>query len=133
MAINDAIRGLVITITHDTQALAEYKDDAVAEENRTITRYIEAKAGQTFAVKLELKKGTRFKGECLYAKIEIDGKWVNSALLSKDSCRNEGFAYIRDGCRTEDGLMRRFQFTSIETSKFDLLHRNQRRANTAHS
>jgi len=118
MAINDAVQGLEITITHDGEALIEYEDDTVMPEDRTTMRFIESKSDQAFAVKLKLEQGTQFRGDSLACEIKIDGTLVISPLLAKKDCRHRAYVDVRKGCPARDGMTRKFEFSSVETGTF---------------
>ena len=119
MAINDAIPGLEVTITHEDEALTEYDDNAVTEEALTTTRYIESQSGQTFAVRFEVEEGTRFRGDCLACEITIDGSSVDTPLLEKSKCRDRALVSTRKGCRTRTGKMKSFMFSGLEVGTFN--------------
>ncbi|GIZ44174.1 hypothetical protein CKM354_000737800 [Cercospora kikuchii] len=84
MAINDVFPGIEVAVMVDGEPLQEYTETAFEPEEKTVTRYVEAKSNQTFAMRISVAEGTPMKGNCLTFYIHIDGKRA-AALFFFDS------------------------------------------------
>lgn len=115
MAISDDLPGFEVTISVNGEALKEYTDSTLQEEERTVTRYIEAVSGREFSVSLKAKKGTHFQGTCLACSLSVDGHWIQTPLLHKSDCRKADLSETVEGSRPGAGMVRRFCFSAIET------------------
>lgn len=115
MAIIDDLPGVKIEVTVEGVAREEHTDPDVAEDERTITRYIEAATGQEFVVNIELLPDFEFKGTCVAFEVSIDGRQVDSPTLTKSST----FRTISSkGVELAGGMIRKYRFADLETGEF---------------
>lgn len=115
MAVSDEIPGLEVTITVNGKPLKEYEDTTLREEERTVTRYIEAVSGQEFKVCFKVRNGAHFAGNLLACKISMDGNFVVTPILRKVSSRHGDHVRTIDGQEQAEGMMKKFFFSAIET------------------
>ena len=111
MAIIKDLPGVKIEIAANGVALKEHQDTEIAEEERTVTRYIEAVSGQIFAVSIQLLPQFQFKGNCVFFQIYADGTWADGPVINKGE---HGLVRLSEGKDTADGKVRRYQFANLE-------------------
>ncbi|KAF2480192.1 hypothetical protein BDY17DRAFT_33815 [Neohortaea acidophila] len=116
MAISDDIPGVDVAIVVNGKPLQEHKDSILVEEERTVTRYIEAVSGQSFEVRMTTNRQTRFKGDSLAFTIFMDGKEAESALMSKEACRSRRAVRTMKGAEIATGFVKKFFFSALETA-----------------
>ena len=114
MAIIDDLPGVVIEIIVKGTALKEYEDDELDEDERTVTRYIEAVSGQEFAVRIKRLPNCEFKGDCISFTITADGQDVDFPLLSKTKGRH---THLSEGKEEAGGYERKYRFADLETGE----------------
>jgi hypothetical protein len=113
MAILPAIEGLEVQIHVDGQALKEYSSDEdfdSAPANHCI-RYVEAATNKEFAIHMSTNQDYIWNSPVLHCHIELDGSYITSTILRP----NKKVATVRS--ITEDGYIRTFLFSKINTSK----------------
>ncbi|KAK1057011.1 hypothetical protein LTR74_014470 [Friedmanniomyces endolithicus] len=116
MVAIDLLPGIDISITVAGQALIEHQDSDEEEQDRTVTRYIEAVSGQVFAVRLTAQKGFKSRGDGLSFYIHVDGtENVDTAVYRKALCKLSGMAYTSQG-RQEASEVKRYCFATLETT-----------------
>lgn len=114
MAISDNVPGVKVTVAVDGTDLTEYRDEDLEEEEGTTTRFIEAKTGQTFEVRITVDRGFHFAGDTLACYVSLDGQWVHTPLIGQDSCRFQSHCRTSSGALTGDGMLRKYQFAELE-------------------
>ena len=114
MAIIDILPGVQVEITVHGSALKEYADPDLEEEDRSVTRYVEAMSGQTFEIVFTVLPNFEFKGDCIGFIVVADGLRVSGRMISKDSEKRQTKSLGYDRNR---GELQRFRFASIETGK----------------
>ncbi len=114
MAISEDAPQIEVTITVDGQAVKEYTDSELKDEDRTVNRYIEASSGQIFAVRLSIGRRFKFRSHCVAFQIEVDGKWADSAIIEMSDNRIR----ISKGRNADAGTkLQRYRFASFETGE----------------
>ena len=112
MAISDILPGVKIEIIVNGAALKEYEDDTVNDEERTVTRYVEAASGQVFEVLIEVSPAFKFEGERVRFQIHADGVCVDSPLIAKSAFN---VTRLSEGREVAGGKVKRYRFASLET------------------
>ncbi|KAK3706739.1 hypothetical protein LTR37_012584 [Vermiconidia calcicola] len=118
MAIIDDLPGVRVEIMVDGNVLKEYEDHDLEEDERTITRYVEAVSGQVFAVAVTLPPDCQFKGDFIVFRIHTDGKRVDAWCCHESSTRSR---YVMS-----DGRMKPDEDTKVKelgTLEVQVLHR----------
>lgn len=115
MAISDDLPGVEVSITQNGQALKEYLDDTLTEDERTVTRYIEATSDENSELCLKATRGTAFDGDCMGCRVEIDGQRIAEPLLEKSRTKSEDHIAIVEGIGIGGGTVKRFKFACLET------------------
>lgn len=114
MAINDILPGVTVEVTVNDLALREHQDHDLEEEDRTVTRYIEATSGQVFAIRLHLDPSFAFLSNCLVCEVSVDGGAVESPILREGKPRTR----TSQGRTSECGKrVSKYRFTSLETGR----------------
>jgi hypothetical protein len=119
-----------VQIVVDGTPAEEYDDDEdeeVTDNDKTVTKYVEAVAGAHFAVKFLLQPSYHFtRGEdSVTAHLKIDGHRAGGKLLERDRFLNQRTlgsppcVLIAGQHATENGVhaLYKFQFSALETSK----------------
>ena len=121
MAVIDDLPGVKVEITIEDNSLAEHVENGLVEDERTLTRYIEAVSDQQFEVYIELLPNFDYKGDCIAFVVTVDGKQTDALMLLKTS----GFRSIKSkGVEVAGGLIHKYRFADLETGKSALqIHR----------
>ncbi len=118
-----------VQIIVDGTPAKEYDDneEEVTDNDKTVTKYVEAAAGSHFAVKSDLQASYNFtQGEdSVTTYVEVDGHHVTSGLLLRGRFLNQrarGYTpsiLIAGHIASENGAatLYQFQFSDLETSK----------------
>lgn len=113
MAVLTGLPGVVVEILVDGAALKEYETtDDDAEDDRTVTRYIEASSDQTFAVAIRLLPDFHFKDDCFGAEVEADGTRITKKGFHKRSTKRE---LISEGLACRNGKVQKYRFSGLKT------------------
>jgi hypothetical protein len=112
MAISEHLPGIVVDIRVDGTSLKEYQDSTVKEDQRTTTRYVEAKSGQNFIIHFRCLPEFQFAGDCITFRVCMDGEWMDISLLPK----TKRSATSR-GVELPGGMVRKYYFNDLETGK----------------
>ena len=121
MAIINDLPGVEVTVTVHDYDLQEYHDGDVEDEERTVTKYIQAQEGQLFEVRIKVPKGFTFEGDCLAFTIFVDGNWVVEPLVDAELCALCDSLDRIKGVEEPNNYIRRFCFRAIELGKESLL------------
>ena len=114
MAILKDLPGVTVTVVSDDAPLKEYEDREIEEEEGTVTRYIEAVSGKNFAIKIEVAKGTLFKGNSMAFECWVDGEEVDIPLVSKS---REDRVRFSEGKMASKYSVQKYCFSAIETGE----------------
>lgn len=114
MVISDDLPGVQIELVVEGVALKEYEESEPEECERTVTRYVEAASGATFAIKASILPGFEFKGQCLELSFFTDGDWTDAIIIDK---YDEDKSYLSEGMEGGEGSIYKYRFASIETGK----------------
>lgn len=117
MAISDDVHGIEITITVDEQGLKEYVDRDLDEDERTTTRYIEAKSGATFGVRAKVSKNFAFLGTAITVQVYVDGERMDTLLIMRSKCRAGGKLRHSRGHIPCPGQLCQYRFAVLETGE----------------
>lgn len=117
MAIGKELPEVEVTVVVDGVALKEYHDHDLDEDDRTITRYIEAASGKNFEVHIKVDKGCNFIGDCLVFAIEVDGKMADTPIIRARRCARAAYSYGSQGLMTSNTQCRKYTFASLETGQ----------------
>ena len=112
MAIIDELPGVMIEVTVHGEALNELREEGFVDDKRTVTRYLEAVSGQTFAISINLLPAFKFKGDAIAFRISADGKMVDTPIMLKQNIQRYA---ISQGLRTSDNSVRKYCFADLET------------------
>jgi hypothetical protein len=125
MAIIHDIPNFEITIWSGGEKLLEYAaPDEVANEDQndtTASKYIEAKSGAEYELRIKVLKGYKIDCDHLAILCRIDGRFVGGNIV-KPSVMQYGYDSTISGCKTRETpqspvLLRRFMFAALETGK----------------
>ena len=119
MAISEDLPGVEVAVTVGGNDLQEYRDDTIEEEDRTTTRYVEAKSGQEFAIRMKVKKrfGYAAGADTLSFRITVDGDFIAHPLIDRATTRMQDASRKAEGFQTPEGRLRKCKFTSLETGQ----------------
>ena len=84
MAISDDLPGVKVEVVVRGTKLEEHDYDDT-EEQRTITKYVEATSGQIFAVLINLLPSFEFQGGCIEFEVEADGMKMGNHIITQHS------------------------------------------------
>ncbi|KAK6396689.1 hypothetical protein LTR65_008587 [Meristemomyces frigidus] len=115
MAVTEELPEVEVAIFVDGVALREYEDTDIEEEDRTVTRYVEATSGKSFQIHLKVETSCKFFGDCLAFAIYIDGKKVGSPIVMEKKCEKDAHTRVTKGMQVSADRNRSFVFTSLET------------------
>jgi len=82
MAILASLPGVRVEIIVDSAPLVEYDDEETPEQPKLVSRYVEAQAGATFAVKVSVDE-SRPTSQDLIVFLSVDGIFIQSTFISK--------------------------------------------------
>ena len=97
------LKKIKVTIEVDGKPLEEYHDNEEKDEARSITRYIEATSGATFAIKIRLKRSFKFLTSALGFDFKLDGEYVDNYGLKKSEFKphHGGHSHVQYGAYVE--------------------------------
>ncbi|EME38590.1 hypothetical protein DOTSEDRAFT_29616 [Dothistroma septosporum NZE10] len=81
------------------------------DNHHTVTRYIEAKSGQVFEIKIEVKQGAT-RGAGLEFRIFVDGKDAGARIISCEDVQDSATEYVLQGW---EDVGRQFKFSKLKT------------------
>lgn len=121
MAILPGLNGIDISITVDNEALNEYEDRDDPEAEGSITRYIEAVNGQTFAIRIRVNVTAQFQGSGLSFQIYIDNApghgSVDNPLIARDEVVLLGEVLeTSEGVHVRGRRVQRYRFSDVTTT-----------------
>ncbi|KAG9551951.1 hypothetical protein KCU71_g14152, partial [Aureobasidium melanogenum] len=119
MAVLDGLPGVEITVVVDGKDLHEYQDSDTANKEDTVTKYIEAVDGASFAVKIKVIKDFKFKGDLLCVQVHIDGTLVSYAATTPADVQADAYDFMIDSIRVNNETRRRLKFKVLETVSED--------------
>lgn len=119
MAISDLLPGLDVSIKVNGQVLREYEGDDIEDEERTVTRYVEAVSGDTFEIELKVQQGFDFIGDALGFDIHIDGsEKLDGPLIRSKMCASGEHTRVSQGCRVPGNKVKLYHFAALQTCSF---------------
>ncbi|KAK3112409.1 hypothetical protein LTR53_011356 [Teratosphaeriaceae sp. CCFEE 6253] len=118
MVAVDILPGIDVTIRINGQPLSEHEDPDEEQEDRTVTRYVQAVSGQIFDICISARKDFRSAGDALSFHIHTDGspKAVDVPLVLNTACRTRNYTRISRGCLQGANMVKRYRFAAFETS-----------------
>ncbi|PPJ59205.1 hypothetical protein CBER1_03034 [Cercospora berteroae] len=116
MAINDVFPGIEVAVMVDGEPLQEYTEAAFEPEEKTVTRYVEAKSNQNFTMRISVAEGTPMKGNCLTFYIHIDGKYAAGAIITSPSVQSQSHTRTVEGRYSSSTTLQRFFFDSLDVA-----------------
>lgn len=115
MAISEMLPGLEVVVVQNGTEMIEHTDNDVEDNERTTTRYIEAKSDQEFAIRIGVTARTDFTGDTLACHVYVDGKWAQAPILEKSRFRWDNYVRYVRGVEVQNSLEKRFHFAGLET------------------
>lgn len=122
MAILDSLPGVEVTVTVKGKSLEEHVDSDLADDPFTVTRYVEAKSNQIFAVKVVTKKGAT-RGAGLHYEVHVDGIETNECCVGFDEVEKDEYTWKNKGRDAGDSDIQRYKFTALDTNNGKLASR----------
>jgi hypothetical protein len=114
MAVIDILPGVKVEVTVKGGALKEYEDPDIEEEERTVTRYIEAVSGQVFEISAIVLPNFKFKGNRISFQYFVDSTRIENISIKKNERDRNA---ISEGCDPGDGQIRKYRFATLETCR----------------
>lgn len=114
MVVSESIPGIEVEVIVGGVALKEHQDHDLEEEDRTVTRFIEATPGEIFTVRINVLPNVRFESDHIACNIYADGTWVESPLLA---ARDIGSPVVRGYRWLVDGRAQKCRFADLEIGK----------------
>ncbi|KAF2766413.1 hypothetical protein EJ03DRAFT_377022 [Teratosphaeria nubilosa] len=115
MAISPGMPGVEVTVVVDGAPLKEHVDAELEEEDRTVTRYIEATSGKKFEIQIAGRTGVRFFDDCIVIDVFVDGQLADNPLVRKREYKLHGLRETVKGAAISARAMKEFSFSSLET------------------
>jgi hypothetical protein len=117
MAIYTDYPGLVADVVINGRALEEHRDDESPDSNTTSV-YIEAKAGEHFAVRYTLPS-TQFTTYSIKASVRLDGTHVRANVYDRNTYKSDTTQLFDASAAYVGGrdVGQRFRFTALTTCK----------------
>lgn len=87
MAVIDTVQGLKVEVFVDGQPALEYDNDGeetVAQFGASVTKYIEAKTGATFELRVTIEPGFPHRLHDLDFNTKVDGRDMHGKVISKE-------------------------------------------------
>lgn len=82
MAVLPHLPGVVVSITTNGQTFYAHQDNNNHDLPGTITKYIEASTGTTFAVDIAVAPHAQFQSDCLSFEVCVDGQAITASSIS---------------------------------------------------
>ncbi len=124
MAIIKGVEGIEVTLSVDGKDLNEYVDENNRDEEKTVSRYVEAVSGKDFAVRCRISREAKFEGDSISFKVHADGKKMRGIYMHHR--RLKGKAAIErlvEDVRVASNLYQKLVFSEIHTSEHVLPYR----------
>ncbi len=116
MAIFKGVDGIEVTILVDGKDLKEYVDENSQEEERTVSKYVEAVSGKSFAVRCRVSKKAKFKGDAISINVYADGKSVGGIYAQHARLKQAAVDHLIDSLQVTSNRYQKFVFSEIHTS-----------------
>lgn len=113
MAILDILPGVEVAITVNGENLQEYTEPDAQEEERVVTKYIEAETGAQFAFKIKVPQGFQFKGDALSIICSADGSMISENTCIEEKSRGEEYGFLVDAIHSRDGSSKPLRFETL--------------------
>ncbi|KAK2813107.1 hypothetical protein FQN50_000784 [Emmonsiellopsis sp. PD_5] len=110
-----------VTVEVDKETAQEYEADEDGTRPNEVVKYIESKAGATFGVRVNVKKGYAFDSDSLSVQLDIDGQYAGGAVTKKEeflACPE--YSYVLNGqkCREAGNCYKKpFKFVDAVVSE----------------
>ncbi len=116
MAISDDVPGLKINITVEGVALREHEDPhgTGTEDERTVTRYVEAGSWQVFAVSIELLPEFKYVGDCIGFEIYADGVLCDDPIIRASDASQ---THVNEGVPLSTGKVNKYTFAELHAGE----------------
>jgi hypothetical protein len=88
--------GVQVTVECRGDSLPEYDNDEEEAHNNSLTKYIEAKSGAEFTIRLQLHPP--YPVHAIYLKLSLDGKYVANRIVDESA-----YAKAKSGLRRDFG------------------------------
>lgn len=115
MAILDTLPGVEVTVTVEDEPLEEHADNDLTDDSFTVTRYVEAKSNQIFAVKILTKKGAT-RGAGLSYQVHVDGTETFRRCVTFEDVQKDDYLWNNKG-RDAGGAggsdIQKYKFTAL--------------------
>ncbi|KAK5116689.1 hypothetical protein LTR62_007363 [Meristemomyces frigidus] len=112
---SDAVPGLNVTIFVDGSPVQEHRDGEEVDEGQEVTRWVEAKDGKNFEVRMKATERLHFKGDSILCHVYVDGDSADRPIIGKSTLRN----LVSAGRQFPGGLVQQYRFACLETGKLD--------------
>ena len=123
------IKDFEVQVLVEGEAAHEYEDDDDDGDNErprtvnTISKYVEAAPGATFAFKMDIKPGFSYlDAHNVLFQVHLDGEAVRSPVVSKARfSKVAGYSQVHKGVKSrEDGgwVFQKFKFNNTTTSRY---------------
>ncbi|EME81407.1 uncharacterized protein MYCFIDRAFT_81464 [Pseudocercospora fijiensis CIRAD86] len=114
MAISTDLPGVTVTITINDQALPEHILPDLDQVARTTDRLVEAQSNQVFEIQMNADPSTTFHGSQLAFKIFVDGRYIETPLISQVlSVIPGGWTEKSEGMHVSPGQVRKYHFMDL--------------------
>ncbi|KAI9714410.1 MAG: hypothetical protein M1820_000371 [Bogoriella megaspora] len=128
MAIISALRGVTVQVHMGGQSCTEYADDDDSshqhETQNRVSKYIEAKSGQQFAIRIDVDKAYEYTVQPLCVRLFIDGSKMASSILTPELLLNRPCTVFTGATFQEsEGMkLRPFIFSALTIEALKDLH-----------
>ncbi|KAF2840592.1 hypothetical protein M501DRAFT_1009862 [Patellaria atrata CBS 101060] len=127
MAVIKGIPGLEISVVVDNDVVEEYDDEEAVRARKSVTKYIEAKSGAYFAVKVNMTNKLQIsKKYAVIVNIRMDGQSVKSTFFKAAEYKNaNGNSTLLNGVTVHEGsqcVFKKFCFSDVAIGDGDVRH-----------
>jgi len=118
MAITEELPGVDVSIVVYDEALKEYHDDTLEDEDHTNTSYIEAASGQRFRIRVTLSEDCKLLGDGLHFSFLPDGIYADGVILRRADSKYGTQVYHSEGRQSSKTTVECYRFATLETGKY---------------
>lgn len=116
MAISANTPGVQVELVCNGVPIHEYPDPDLDAEDGVTTRYVKARSGQHFAVRVTITERCSFLGDCILTYVYVDGSFIEGLVFKKH--HQKPYERCSEGLESRDGKkLQKFQFAALETGQ----------------
>lgn len=122
MAIAGALPGVSVAVVANGRVLREYEDFDIQDDDRSVTRYIEAASNWVFEVHFSVSRTTELLGDTLSFKVYVDGHLADDRIVCKEQIADRIFRYEMKsiGVEMPGAMFRNYRFSGLHACQYQL-------------